>query len=358
MKPYFFIFLFLFASSLNAQFVYYDASAFPLLGKISTQTETLYERLPESLKNVTRGPVWDLGKNTAGLAVRFSSNSSQIAAKWELYMDRSMDHMAFTGIKGLDLYCWEGGKWIFVNTARPETAGKKQEALIISNMEIKDREYMLYLPLYDGVISLKIGIDSTCVIEQPKKNIPNTLKPVVCYGTSILQGGCASRPGMAHSNILSRRFNREFINLGFSGNGQLDYEIAEIISDKHNAGLIILDFMPNVDVLQIQEKMEKFYYIIRHKLPDVPIIFIENPIFPHGKFDINMQTTVEEKNKALHAAFKNLESKGEKNILLISSEKMIGNDGEATVDGIHFTDLGFMRYADYLYPYLEKFLGE
>ena len=335
----------------KAQTVFHDASAFPLLGKISDATETRYERLPIHLKDVSRPPVWSLGKNTAGLAIRFCSDSRQISLRWETLNDANLNHMAPTGIKGLDLYCLENGEWTYVNTARP--TAKKTEATVISNMEKKERELMLYLPLYDGIVSLEIGIDSLAFIGQPTIDLPLRTKPVVAYGTSILQGGCASRPGMAHTNILSRMLNREIINLGFSGNGQLDYEIAELMAEC-DASLYILDFMPNVTVEQINEKTEKFYRILREKRPDTPIIFIEEPVFPPTRYNVSLQSKVSALNEALHAVFENLKAKKEKNIWLIPSAGMIGTDGEATVDGIHFTDLGFMRYAEYLYPEIQN----
>jgi hypothetical protein len=329
-----------------AQTVYHDASAFPLLGKISEATETRYERLPARLKGVSRDPVWYLGKNTAGLAIRFRSDSRQISVKWETLNDYVMNHMAPTGIKGLDLYALEDGVWTYVNTARP--TAKKSEAVLISGMEKKERELMLYLPLYDGIVSIEIGVEPEAFIGQPKIDLPCRAKPIVAYGTSILQGGCASRPGMAHTNILSRRFHREIINLGFSGNGQLDYEIAELMAEC-DASLFILDFMPNVSVEQINEKAEKFYRILRDKHPETPVVFVEEPIFPLTRFDLNMLDKVLQLNRTLHEVYDGLKAKGEKNILLIPSAGMIGTDGEATVDGIHFTDLGFLRYAEYLY---------
>ena len=339
--------------SVKAQTVFHDASQFPLLGKISDATETRYERLPARLKDVSRPPVWYLGKNTAGLAIRFCSDSRQISVRWEVLNDNTMNHMAPTGTKGLDLYCLENGKWIYANTARPTE--KKTEAIVISNMEKKEREWMFYLPLYDGVVSVEIGIDSLSYIGQPKIDLPRRTKPIVAYGTSILQGGCASRPGMAHTNILSRMFNCEIINLGFSGNGQLDFEIAELMAEC-DASVYVLDFVPNVSVEQIREKAEKFYRILRDKRPGTPVIFIENPVYPHSRYDLNMQTKIGELNKALRSVVDELKAKREKNIWLISSAGMIGADGEATVDGIHFTDLGFMRYADFLYPKIKKII--
>jgi lysophospholipase L1-like esterase len=255
------------------------------------------------------------------------------------------------------LYCFENGTWRFVNSAQPKANSMDNETTVISNMNGSEKEFMLYFPLYDGVTALQIGIDSAATITPPALAVPIHDEPVVCYGTSILQGGCASRPGMAHTNILSRRFNREFINLGFSGNGQLDYEIAELIATRE-ASLIILDFVPNASVEQMQDKMENFYFIIRKKNPQTPILFIEDPRFPQGNYNFAMRREVEAKNAKLHEVFNRLKAKGEQNIELISSELMIGADGEATVDGIHFTDLGFMRYADYLEPYIKKYVDK
>jgi hypothetical protein len=215
------------------------------------------------------------------------------------------------------------------------------------------REFMLFLPLYDGVTSIEIGVDSLSVIEQPASQLPLRNKPVICYGTSILQGGCASRPGMAHTNILLRWLNREVINLGFSGNGKLDYEIAELIAGS-DPSAVLLDFVPNADVKLIEDNTEKFYRIIRDALPDVPVFFIENPLYPKAKFDLTTYNLIKDKNIALRKVYNKLYSDGEKNIRLVPSEGMIGVDNEGTVDGVHFTDLGFMRYAEFLYPYLEE----
>ena len=337
--------------ALRGQLVYHDASAFPLLGKATQNSATRYERLPDSLRNISRKPVWALGQNSAGLALRFRSNSTTIAAKWEVLLDRNMNHMTPTGIKGLDLYCLQDGKWVFVNSGRP--SGKVNEAKIISHMKPEEREYMLYLPLYDGVTSLSIGVDSLAEISQPEVNLPIREKPVVFYGTSILQGGCASRPGMAHTNIISRWLNRECINLGFSGNALLDLEIAEVMAGV-DASVYVLDFVPNANVQQMKERADKFYTIIRSRHPDTPVIFLEDPIFTHTRFDQRIAEEVARKNETVNAVFQSLKKRGEKNIYMISSKDMLGHDGEATVDGVHFTDLGMMRYAELVCPIIKK----
>lgn len=171
------------ALQLPAQKVYYDADQFPLIGKTSDETETRYERLPARLKDICRPPVWTLGKNTSGLAIRFRTNSTAISAKWEVTGDNRMNHMTETGIKGVDLYAWEEDHWQPVKAGLP--SGKVTERNIISGMTPQEREYMMFLPLYDGVASLSIGIDSTAYIKKPALLYPDTTHPILVYGTSI-----------------------------------------------------------------------------------------------------------------------------------------------------------------------------
>ena len=341
--------------SVSAQnVVYTDASVFPVYGKVSDQTNTRYERLPSSLQTVSRDPVWYLGQHSAGLYVRFRSNSTSIHARWESTFNNTMTHMTDTGTKGLDLYTIVDGEWRHVCSAQPQ--GKTSERTIIANMDPIEREYMLYLSLYDGVSSLEIGVDEGASLEQPAVDRPSREKPIVMYGTSILQGGCANRPGMAHTNIISRRLDREVINLGFSGNALLDMEIAEIMASVEDPGLYVLDYAPNAFADMIDANGETFFRVIRDAHPDVPVIFIEDVIFPHTVFDKEILAEVTLKNEAQKRLFLKLKKAGEKNIYYIAAEGMIGDDGEATVDAIHFTDLGMMRYVDHVLPTIKKAL--
>lgn len=343
------------SGSVSAQnVVYTDASVFPLYGKVSEQTNERYERLPSSLEGVSREPVWYLGRHSAGLFIRFRSNSTSIHARWESTFNNTMTHMTDTGTKGLDLYALVDGEWRHVCSAQPQ--GKKSERCIIANMDPVEREYMLYLSLYDGVKSLEIGVDEGSMLDLPAVDSPSREKPVVMYGTSILQGGCANRPGMAHTNIIGRRLDREVINLGFSGNALLDMEIAELMASVKDPGLYVLDYVPNASAQAIDEVGEQFFRIIRDAHPEVPVVFIEDVIFPHTIFDNKILEEVTKKNVAQKRLFKKLKKSGEKRIYYISAEGMIGDDGEATVDAIHFTDLGAMRYVDHVLPVIKRAL--
>ena len=333
--------------------VWKDGSNFSLYGKATENTATIYARFPDSLRETVRPRLWDLGMNSAGLSIRFRTDAKSISARWGRRFNGSLNLMTLTAVGGLDLYALCDGQWRFVNSGRPTK--KENEVVIIDHMKGEMREYMLYLPLYDGVDYVEIGVEEGARLEKPETKLPVREKPIVFYGTSILQGGCCARPGMSHTNIISRRLNHEVINLGFSGNGRLDYEVAHLMAGV-DASVFVIDCLPNVTVEEIREKMIPFFEILREKHPDTPVIFVEDPIFTHTKFDMKKAEEVESRNKTLHEVFTMLKKRGVKNIRKVSSREMIGNDGEGTVDGVHFTDLGMMRYADLMTPVIRKYL--
>lgn len=344
-------------SASAADIRWHSTDNLPLLGKAVDDncTSNRYQRIPDSLLQVVRkGALAGLGRNSAGMALRFASNSPRIDVKWKSPFKTLMNHQTPTGSRGLDLYTLQpDGTWTFVNSARPNVNSHNSEANVIANMDPEMREYLLYLPLYDGVDSLYIGTTPDAVLAQPSANLPAAGKQIIMYGTSILQGGCANRAGMAHTNILARRLNREVINLGFSGNGQLDLEIAKVIAAVPDPGLIVLDFVPNVNEEQIDTLMIPFFEIIRSAHPDVPFLFIEDPNFPHMRFDKAARKQVNTRNGMMKERYEKLAAKYG-NLHYLANDHIIGTDNEATVDGIHFTDLGFLRYADLLEPIIRR----
>lgn len=331
---------------------YVDADSLPLYGKGDWPTASRYERLPLSIKGTIRPDLWYLGTNSSGMYIRFRTNSKFIRARWQVTNNNSMPHMADVGTRGLDLYSISGGEWQFVGS----TGYNYNEAQMIGGMDGKMSEYMLYLPLYDNLKSLKIGVEPNAVIEYPQLNSPRAENPILFYGTSITQGACASRPAMSYSSIVSRRLNRSAINLGFSGNGKLDLPIASIMAQIKNPSCFVLDFVPNCSADLIRENMWQFIAILRSKHPNVPIVIVENYLYPAAMVSQTAAAEIDGKNRMLKAQFEKLRKAGDKNIYYVPSKNIIGVDGEATVDGVHATDLGFMRWADAITPILEKII--
>ncbi|MDA9087244.1 SGNH/GDSL hydrolase family protein [Polaribacter sp.] len=323
--------------------------------------ESPYDRLPISYKEKVREPVWDLSKASAGITVRFHSNSTSINLKWTVLNDLDMPHMAATGIKGIDLYTKYNNKWRYVTTAgalvglktyqnKSIPADSINEYELIKNMSPDFREYKLFLPLYDGVTKLEIGIDNNALIN---KASPNPVKPIVFYGTSITQGGCASRPGMAHTNIISRKLDLDCINYGFSGNGRMEMPIIELISDI-DASFYVIECLQNMDSEQVRERVRPLVDMIRTKHPLTPIVLVENMMYTMAFLDQTIKTRLIQENAALKNEYDKIIKSGIPNIFYIKDNKDFLLDNEGTVDGVHLTDLGFLRYADYLIENLKK----
>lgn len=308
--------------------------------------ESPYDRLPSSYKEKVRTEVWDLSKASAGISVRFHSNSTSLQIRWSVLNDFQMNHMASTGIKGVDLYTKFKGQWRYVTTARPTNTINEQK--LIKNMTPEFREYKLFLPLYDGVTKLEVGIDSIASI---KKATPATLKPIVFYGTSITQGGCASRPGMAHTNIISRKLDVDCINFGFSGNGRMEAPIVELISEI-DARFYVIECLQNMDEAQIKKRVRPLVDNIRKKHPLTPIVLVENMMYEMAFLDQTIKSQLIRENAALKNEFDEILKSGIQNIFYVKDNQDNLVDNEGTVDGVHLTDLGFSRYADYL---LENF---
>ena len=324
--------------------------------------ESPYDRLPISYKEKVREPVWDLSKASAGITVRFHSNSTSINLKWTVLNDLDMSHMAATGIKGIDLYTKYNNKWRYVTTAgalvglktyqnKSIPADSINEYELIKNMTPEFREYKLFLPLYDGVTKLEVGIDSAASIE---KATPSSEKPIVFYGTSITQGGCASRPGMAHTNIISRKLDVDCINYGFSGNGRMETPIVELISEI-DARFYVIECLQNMDSEQVKERVKPLVDIIRTNHPHTPIVLVENMMYTMAFLNQTLETRLIEENTALKNEYDKIIKSGTQNIFYIKDNKEFLVDNEGTVDGVHLTDLGFKRYADYLIENFKKF---
>ena len=348
----------------DSTIIYHGGQHFLIEGTAISDSlkESPYDRLPISYKEKVRDPVWDLSKASAGITVRFHSNSTSINLKWTVLNDLDMSHMAATGIKGIDLYTKYNNKWRYVTTAgalvglkayqnKSILADSINEYELIKNMTPEFREYKLFLPLYDGVTKLEVGIDSAASIE---KATPTTEKPIVFYGTSITQGGCASRPGMAHTNIISRKLDVDCINYGFSGNGRMETPIVELISEI-DARFYVIECLQNMDSEQVKKRVTPLVEIIRNKNSDTPIIFVENMMYKTAFLDKTIEAELINENLALKNEFENILKNGFQNIYYIKDMKIDDLDNEGTVDGVHLTDLGFLRSADYLIENFKKF---
>lgn len=311
-----------------------------------------FGRLPLRAQPVLRDEVWRLGKAPTGVTVRFCSDSPAIHAKWQLEykLEPPSCNVNVVAHSGLDLYVRdEFGAWKWAgNTPRiityPESSGA-----IIEGIEPRMRDYLLYLPLLNPVKKLSIGVDKNANIKPAPEY---AVKPVVVYGTSVVNGEGVSRPGMVYSSILARKLNMEFINLGFCGNALMELEIADLLIEL-DCCLYILDAIPNMPAQLVQERAEIFIKKIRAAKPDIPIILMEDKEYAASWLIPQRSYENRSRREALRQVYEKLH---DDNITYVEGSLLLGDDAEATVDGSHPTDLGAFRMADYLLPIIEDLM--
>jgi hypothetical protein len=321
-----------------------DAKQLTIEGKGWSDTASFYDRLPARAKGVVRDPVWDLSLDSSGYSVHFLTDAPTIQVKWDLLKPSlSMEHMPATGVSGVDLYARQpDGSWHYAGTGRPSK--QLGNEAIFSNPGA--HEFALNLPLYNGVTSVSVGVPvgkSLTPLTAPRG------KPVVFYGTSITQGGCASRPGMVYTAIVGRKLNVPVINLGFSGNGQMEPELADLLAEL-DPSAYVLDALWNMSPDMVKERVAPFVHKLRAAHPDTPIVLAEDCTI-RG----NIPTA---KGKILREIFAQLQQEGVKGLTFVSAEGMMGPDDEGTVDGCHPTDLGFMYQSEVFIKALKPILGK
>lgn len=332
---------------------WYNVEDWGVEGKSWDETERYFDRLPAKAKGVVRGAVWGLSRHSAGMCARFETDATQIKVSYKLLSaSLGMPHMPPTGVSGLDLYAQdEKGVWRWLAVARPNAVEMKNLTLI-SGVDPGRRRYMLYLPLYNGVESLEIGVPAEAEF---KPLPPRGEKPIVFYGTSITHGGCASRPGMAYPAIIGRHLNRPVVNLGFSGNGRMEKEVGALIAEI-DAAIYVIDCLPNMTGDVVAERAEPLVRQLRKARPDTPIVLVEDRTYSNAYLIASKRKRHKAARAALKGAYQKLLASGVKNLYYLPGENQLGDDCEATVDGSHPTDLGMLRLAEALEPVLRPLL--
>lgn len=334
---------------------FHKAEAFVVEGRGWSDGERHFDRLPLKAKSMVRPRIWDLAGNTAGVCIRFVTDATEVHARWTVTSEElGMNHMPAAGVSGVDLYVKDSDAWRRLGTGVPE--GKANLAQLASGLLAQRREYLLYLPLYNGIASLEIGVPSNAAIEPADRRPPDRAKPIVFYGTSITQGGCASRPGMCHVAILGRRFDRPVINLGFTSNGTMDPEMAVLLGEI-DAAAYVIDCVPNMNTDMVAQRAVPFVEQLHLLRPQTPILLVEDRTFADAILSPVRQAEHAALRQALRSAYNELQARGDIRLEYVEGDGLLDQAGEGSVDGSHPTDLGFMHIADRLEAPIARMLS-
>ena len=303
-----------------------------------------YVRLPADVAKSVSDGVFALHTHTAGGRVRFVTNSPYVAVSVKLNHAGKMPHFAFTGSVGCDMY----NDTRYIGTIVPPVSVTTEYEGVINVPFTDEREYTINMPLYSGIDKMYIGIKEGSTLKAaPEYSLQ---KPVVYYGSSITQGGCASRPGNAYQNIISREMDADFVNLGFSGNAKAEDEMAHYIAGL-DMSVFVYDYDHNAPTLEhYQNTHERMFKIIREKNPDLPILMLTRPKYYLGTEEqLRLNVMLNTYNNAVAA--------GDKNVYCIKGPELVESVREAAlVDGGHPNDSGFVSMANVIGAKLEGIL--
>lgn len=334
---------------------YYDARSLRIIGKINPENN--YRRIPEKFEKVLDDKVWNLSKESTGIAVEFVSDSPFITLSWDIPYYKELRNITCIATNGFDLYTQIGEQWQYAGSASAWMA--HSDRIIASNLSPGLKKYRLHLPLFAEVTNLKIGVSKSATMQAAP---PTQGKPIVFYGTSITQGASASRPGLAYTSILSRQLSRECINLGFTGQGKFDSGILEVLCTA-DPEIFVLDCVPNSKPEVVRKEALKFIKAIKKCKPDVPVLLMESLIRESAylkrqdKRAFGSLEYIRAQNRELRMAYEAALAEGLHDLYYLKGDELLGDDHEATVDGTHPNDLGQMRIAAKVGEKLLEILG-
>lgn len=302
-------------------------------------------RLPIRLKDTFRPPVWDLAQDPAGGRIRFRTDSTFVGIKAKSPDSWVMNHITRIGQSGFDVYV---DNYFMGSVSPDDELNIKAEWHIAAKPKMRD--ITIHMPLYKSVTIESIGIDDNAKIEPPSQFALD--KPVLFYGTSITQGGCADTPGTSYQNFISRWLNVDFINLGFSGNGLGEPELAVAIGEV-DCSCIVIDHWANKDK-DYKKNLPEFIGPIRENHPKIPIIVVAPFYFTNEETDPELHQF---QRDAAESFVKKMNFEGDKAMYCFDGRKMISREtGYGLVDGVHATSLGFYFIAKGFTPFLKKVL--
>lgn len=336
------------------------------------ENEGRFIRLPLARKEEITKNAWAMSLCPSTARVRFKTDSPTLIVKvdhgmsstnkedftmWQMsdVSRLSMWHMASGAVSGIDIYIGEPGSTSYWTTTRPQKADGEYEHTYFKDWTREMREFTLYLPAYAELKSLKIGVAQDSQVLKPTAYAHE--KPIVVYGTSITQSGCSSRGSNGFVAIMGRRLNSDVINLGFSGSGCGEPEIAQMISEI-DASMYIVDSVANMNEKFMDERFETFVMTLRNARPNIPIVLMTKIHYAAEAVSASERARYSRIHKALYETYDKLKAQGDKYVYIFDTGKIIPYGGDhPTVDGVHLTDTGYYMIADSLVPFVKEILN-
>lgn len=323
-----------------------NAAPFVVNGVLQDPDSGRYLRMPAAAAERVSPAVAELNRHTAGGRVRFKTDAKSIAIKCVQSHRLNIPHMTQTAQSGFSLYADNAFFRAFIPPyEKPESYGGFEGEIVFFDNKLRD--ITIYFPSHNEVRELYVGLNDGCRILPPDEY--KIRKPVLFYGSSITQGGCASRPGNTYAEMVCRRLNADFINLGFSGSAKGEPAMGEYLGSL-DVSLFVLDYDHNApDAGHLQKTHYPFYKLYRKLRPDTPVIMMSKPDFDSDR------VANAKRRQVIIDTFNKGKAEGDKNLYFIDGETLFGNirRDDCTVDGCHPNDVGFERMADTVFQVMK-----
>ncbi len=313
-------------------FVWYDCMDAPFRVYGLIYEGDGFVRMPQDVASNVNDGVALLNDNTAGGRVRFATDSPDVSIRVQMRNVGKMPHFPLTGSVGFDLYCGH----IYTGTFTPPFDIVDRYTSTVCRESTAMSDMVLDFPLYSGVKKLEIGLREGAALRAGREYRVKT--PVVYYGSSITQGGCASRPGNSYQSVVSRLLDCDFVNLGFSGSARGEDAIAEYIAGL-NMSAFVYDYDHNAPSPEHLERTHaKMFRTIRERNPELPVVMMTRP-------DPRFSDNAEKCRAIIMKTYTDALAAGDKNVYFLDGRSFV-RDGDGTVDGSHPNDLGFRYMAE------------
>lgn len=337
------------------ELTWHDAAQLHLAGKAwPVDAQAPYARLPQSASRRVHRDIWTQGRCSAGVCVHFVTDASDIWARWQIdSADPVKPFQTRLAQQGLDLYVQDGDRWLWAGAGLPSPR-EDSTAWLAGPFPPESRSFCLALPLGAAVMRCEIGIAPSATIQPAPADAH---KPVVVYGSSIVQGAGASRPGMAYPAILARRVGRPVMNLGLAGAAWMDRETVALLSEI-DAAAFVLDCLPNMDAQLVADRTDPVVRTLRESQPQAHIVLVEDRTQPRARYSASHFKAHQDRRTALRYAHERLTDSGLDRLHYLHGEQLLGSDLDATVDGSHPSDLGAVRIVDAIAPVLTDALPD
>ena len=308
------------------------------------------ERLPDEVAAVIKCPY--LGKRNPGARVCFRTNAPKFTVKIELGTCEVDIGMALWSAQAASVIIGDRQSPYYAGVVHPAKYGELvfEREIYKKGANANMEDVTIFLPRNEPVVNVEIAVEDAYTVEEPTPY--RDIKPIVYYGSSITEGGCAAMPINAYNAIISNRLNVDYYNLGFSGSAQAENEVCDYITDNFDMSIFVYDYDHNAPTdKHLEETHERFFLRFREKHPDVPVIMMSRPWATYSANDARRAT--------IRKTYENAIARGDKNVYFIDGETYFKPEEAymCLTDTVHPNDFGFHCMADRVQPVIEKILG-